>query len=295
MARVAFSKYHGLGNDFLIVDRRSGGPPMDRATAVRLCDRHRGVGADGVLSVLPPTAPGAELRMHIHNADGSEPETCGNGIRCFAFWAARQLPEVAARGVLAVETGAGVARAELVAVDDAVGEVRVSMGRPRLEAGEIALAAPLPRAGRVVDAPLEALGRRLSLTAVSMGNPHAVLFDGPGADEAAEVGPALEHHPAFPEGVNVGFARVRGPGALDLTVWERGCGITEACGSGACAAAVAGVVTGRLEAGREVEVRLPGGVLRVEVAPDLSDVLMTGPAEWVYDGELDLARFREDR
>lgn len=288
---TAFSKYHGLGNDFLIVDRRAGGIPMDADLARRLCDRHTGVGADGVLSILDPTLEGADLQMTVHNADGSVPETCGNGIRCFTWHVLLRVPELVGRRTLKVQTGAGVGEASLVDVRGEVAFVRVDMGRPRLEAAEVPVAAPLPGQGRVVDAPLTVDGRALQITAVSMGNPHAVIFEGASPDDAAILGPKVETHPAFPEGANAGFARAAGPSEIDLVVWERGVGITRACGSGACAAAVAGVITGRMAQQGPIRVNLPGGPLDIEVAADLGRVHMTGPAAHVFEGSLDLARF----
>jgi diaminopimelate epimerase len=293
---TAFSKYHGLGNDFLIVDRRAGEPPMDAGLARRLCDRHRGVGADGVLSILEPTAEGADVRMEVHNADGTIPETCGNGIRCFTWHVLLRLPELVGRRSLAVETGAGVGEAVLVEVHGVVASVRVDMGRPHLDAADVPTAAPLPTAGPVVDVPLEIEGRTLSVTAVSMGNPHAVIFEGASPEDAASLGPRVEKHPAFPDGANAGFARQRGDAELDLVVWERGVGITQACGSGACAAAVAAVRSKRMSPGT-IRVNLPGGPLDIEVPADFDRVHMTGPAAHVFEGSVDLDLFlgTEDR
>lgn len=277
--RVPFSKYHGLGNDFLVIDRRAGDVPMDSALAVRLCDRHLGVGADGVLSVLAPSAGDGDVRMLVHNADGSEPETCGNGIRCVAWYVGRRLPEHLGTARLRIETAGGTVVCDLEGDDPERGTVRVDMGAPDLDETR-------------VDAPFEVGGQALALTAVSMGNPHAVIFEGAGPEDAGSLGPILEHHEAFPAGVNAGFARVEGAGEVTLVVWERGCGLTLACGSGACAAVVAGVATGRLAADRTVTVHLPGGDLGIHVDAGLTKVQMTGPVVHVFDGEVDLDRFR---
>jgi len=279
---LAFSKYHGLGNDFLVVDRR-GEDLLSEEAVRRLCDRRRGVGGDGVLSVQAPRAAGATLRMRVQNSDGSMAQTCGNGIRCFALHATRTFPELAGAQELRVETDAGVVLVEIA--PSALGEamVRVNMGPATLAPPSLPVAGALAEAGQLVRAPLELEGRALSFTGVSMGNPHAVLFEGPEPAEASALGPALNRHPAFPEGVNVGFAQVR-EGRIELTVWERGAGLTLACGTGACAAAVAGVLEGRVPAGEEIEVRLPGGALFVEARPDLGAVWMRGPAAHVYDG-----------
>ena len=263
MPPLRFVKYHGLGNDFVVVD----GPLMDAARAARLCDRHRGLGADGVLTLLPPRTPGAAATMHIHNADGSVALMCGNGIRCVA----RHLAETRGlSGPLTIDTDSGP-RACTVhrGPGGEVEAVSVEMGPARL------LGEQLFTVG----------GEKLRAVRVDMGNPHAVLFDEPTVPRAARVGPAIERQ--VPGGVNVGFVRPW-PGGLDLVVWERGCGVTDACGTGACAAAVASVQAGTIPAGQPVEVRLPGGAHTITVWPDLSRVTMRGPAERVFQGETGL-------
>ncbi len=294
---MRFFKYEGLGNDFVVVDLREGPitpSPIDPEIAARLCDRHRGVGADGVLGVLPPASPGADARMIVINADGSEAEMCGNGIRCVA----KALHDGALPGgaiqkaTLAIDTGAGRLDCRVLAGADGLCEsVAVDMGRPRMERAELPMQGP---AGGVLDEAIELAGpreaRRFSITGVSMGNPHAVIFVGDGEDPrglAEQFGPALERHPSFPRRTNAEFARVRG-GRIELVVWERGCGITLACGTGACATAVAATLTGRAPRGREITVELPGGPLGITVAQDLSSVTMRGPARLVFSGELDL-------
>jgi diaminopimelate epimerase len=276
---VRFAKYHGLGNDFVLLDRRGEGAPVSSARAMALCDRHRGVGADGVLSILPSST--AAARMHVTNADGSVAQMCGNGIRCVVRWLCEEAG-VAADG-LAIETDAGVRTCRVLGRNSAAWDVEVDMGAPVLEAERIPVrAAP----GRFVqqNVPLENFW--VKGTAVSMGNPHLVLFGVP-PDAAASLGPRLEHHPMFPERTNVEFALREGDG-LSVTVWERGVGLTEACGTGACAAMVAASLEGLLPPGDERPVRLAGGVLHVRVLPDLSGVLMRGPAVRVFSGELDL-------
>jgi len=273
---ITFTKLHGLGNDFLVVDRRTDGSPVPPEVATRLCDRRRGVGGDGVLSVLASAR--APLAMHVTNADGSVAEMCGNGLRCVVRWAVD-------RGLLppeggAVETGRGVLDCRVTPE----GWVRVAMGAPRLQPAEVPVAA---EGESVIDRPWTLGGEHFRLTAVSMGNPHAVVFDttaAPLRDRARQLGPQLEYDARFPQRVNAGFARERPDGALDLVVWERGAGLTEACGTGACAAVVAAVLTGRRPEGAPVEVHLPGGALRVEVAAGLREVYMTGPAERVFEG-----------
>lgn len=270
---LAFSKYEGLGNDFLVVDDEALHGRIDPARAMRLCDRHRGVGGDGVL--LVGVANGRPF-MRVRNADGSTPQMCGNGLRCVALHLARI--GRATTEPFEVDTDAGPHR---VHVHEAgtEGRVEVHMRAPSLAPADLPLVSDHPW----IDEPIEIAGRLVRATAVSMGNPHAVLFE---EDAEREVlGPALERDARFPERVNVGFARQTKDG-LDLAVWERGVGWTMACGTGACAAAVAAVHTGRAERGRALAVRLPGGELTIVVGADGEPVRMTGPARHVFDGRL---------
>lgn len=254
---VRFAKYEGLGNDFLIVDAAA---DLDAAMVQRLCDRHLGVGADGVLFV------GASS-MRVINADGSTAEMCGNGIRCVALHLARN----GGPRELTLDTGAGPHRCRVLDLEDTRAQVEVEMRSAEVGTPDDVF-------------PLE--GLELRLTRVSMGNPHAVLFDEIG--NAARLGPRLERDERFPGGVNVGFARVASGGrTIELAVWERGVGFTRACGTGACAAAAAAVATGRIPRGEPIEVRLPGGTLRIEVGEPGAPVKMTGPARHVFDGTVD--------
>jgi diaminopimelate epimerase len=256
-------KYQGLGNDFVLFE----GPLMDAARARRLCDRRRGIGGDGVLTVLPPTTPGAAATMHIYNSDGSVAAMCGNGIRCVArhLADARRLS-----GELVIDTDAGPRRCTVHrGPGGAVEAVSVEMGPARVEGEQ----------------DFTVGSERLHAVRVSMGNPHAVLFDAPTLERAGAVGPTIER--AVAGGVNVGLARP-GPSGIDLVVWERGSGLTDACGTGACAAAVASARAGLVPTGAPVEVRLPGGPLTITVGQDLARVTMRGPAERAFEGETDL-------
>jgi diaminopimelate epimerase len=232
-----------------------------------LCDRRRGIGGDGVLTVLPPRGAGAAAYMHIYNSDGSVAAMCGNGIRCVA----RHLAEVrGASGEIVVDTDAGPKRCRIERdASGAVVAIAVEMGPARVEGEQ--------------DFALEP--ERLHAIRISMGNPHAVFFGPSSLERARALGPAIEA--AVPGGVNAGFATVRGS-TIDLVVWERGAGLTDACGTGACAAAVAAAHTGQIPAGAPVEVRLPGGPLTITVGEDLSRVSMRGPAEHVFSGTTDL-------
>lgn len=292
---VRFSKYHGLGNDFVVVDLRGGEPPgpsvQDPAVARAICDRHFGVGGDGVLAVLPPRSDGADATMRVINSDGSEAEMCGNGLRCFVKFLAERDPALAGRPALTIDTGFGPLTCEIRRTGDVVDTVSVEMGRPRLTRREIPMTGP-PDEGCVA-APLSIAGRQLSVTAVSTGNPHAVSFvdeTGPALMALARtLGPAVETSDWFPRKANVEFAHLHAPDRIELVVWERGCGITLACGTGACATVVAACLRGFATAGSDVSVTLPGGTLSIRVAPDLSGVRMTGPARHVFDSDLDVA------
>lgn len=278
--RTRFFKYHGLGNDFVLIDRRAGGGSLTPEQARRLCDRRRGIGADGVLSLFP--AERAAARMEVRNADGSPAEMCGNGLRCAVKHLADS--DSAPGGRVAVLTGKGILSCE-VRLDGTglVSEVTADLGPPELSPSRIPMRAD---GERFVRRELSVRDEVVTGTAVSMGNPHLVLFGEP-SSRAETLGPELARHPVFPSGVNVEFATVRGEG-LEVRVWERGCGFTEACGTGACAAVVAAALEGLLPAGAEREVRLPGGTLYVRVLEDLSRVRLRGPATRVFEGDIEL-------
>jgi diaminopimelate epimerase len=292
---MRFGKYQGLGNDFLITDLRGGEPAgepsaLDPEIARALCDRHFGVGADGVIAALPPRTAGAAVTMRVINSDGSEAEMCGNGLRCFVKYVYERGPELA-RDELTVDTGAGPLTCRIHARGGEVESVAVQMGRPRLTRGEVPMVGP--QSERCVEGQLVFEGRELRVTGVSMGNPHAVFFVPETGREllalARRLGPGLETHEWFPRKANIDFAHVHAPDRIELAVWERACGITLACGTGASATTVAACVTGRATAGSDVTVSLPGGDLSIRVAPDLSGVLMRGPARHVFDVDIALA------
>ncbi len=279
---MKFFKYHGTGNDFVLVESLEGRPGWATAETVRLvCDRRFGVGADGILVVERGTA--APYFMRVLNADGSEAEMCGNGIRCLA----RHLRErMGVRDlVIPIETLAGVKECR-VRVDEAGGvtSVAVSLGAPILERAAI----PMAGTGETLSLRISALGREFTGHGVGMGNPHFVIFEGLDRDEAERYGAALSSAPLFPNQANIEFARPAGPQRFEVRVYERGCGLTMACGTGAGATAVAAVLTGHAEAGLPIAVSLPGGTLSLTVAKDLSDVTLEGPATFVFEGELDL-------
>ncbi|MBN1947305.1 MAG: diaminopimelate epimerase [Bradymonadales bacterium] len=275
-AAIPFEKMEGLGNDFILVRKTQISPQGDLlGRLVGWCDRRTGIGADGVL-ILSEEGP-SSFRLEVVNQDGSIPEICGNGIRCATRSWARRRRLSSAR--LAVRTDAGWREIQL----HSDGRVSVEMG----PASPASLSIPVQgSAGSIPAVAVTTPVGEATGLAISMGNPHLVLFDPPaGLSEERQLA-ALEHHPAFPRGANVSLARVTEAGWIALVVWERGCGFTRACGSAACATAAAAVATGRMAADRPIPVRLPGGELLIEVSPDLSRVRMTGPAQWVFTGRI---------
>lgn len=275
-----FWKMHGIGNDYIYFDCFDWFPSDPSAVAVTLSDRHFSVGGDGVVYIC--RSEKADGRMRMFNADGSEGKMCGNAIRCIGKF----LYEVKGirKDVLTVETESGVKTLALTAEDGIVQSVRVDMGAAELRPAQI----PAAFAGeRAVDVPLDVSGTQYRVTCVSMGNPHCVTFvDDPYALDLEKLGPQFEHHAAFPARVNTEFVRADGRNELTMRVWERGSGETWACGTGACAAAVAGVLNGFCGQGEEITVHLRGGDLAVCVTADA--VFMTGPAAFAFEGEADI-------
>ena len=277
MKELNFVKAQGIGNDFVIVNCLSGILDEDSlpGLGVRICDRHFGIGGDGLILVLPSAV--ADYRMRVINSDGSEAEMCGNGVRCFARYLLN-------RGLvgrsLSVETLAGIKHIDVVDVN---GDVwfSVNMGTPALDAAQIPIAG---YEGRVISQPLDVEGTRFDITCVSMGNPHCVIFVPSVAEIPLEqLGPKIETHPAFPRKTNVEFAEVLSPSEVRMRVWERGAGVTLACGTGAASTVVAGVLNGKLN--RKATVHLPGGDLQIDWR-DNDEIFMTGPAEEVFSGTI---------
>jgi diaminopimelate epimerase len=285
--KMRFTKMHGLGNDYIYVDCFHEKPPRDGAALSRaISDRHFGVGSDGLILICPSER--ADARMRMFNADGSEAEMCGNGIRCVAKYVYDH--GIARKPTLTIETGRGILTLELELKSDRVQRVRVDMGEPILDAAKI----PTTRKGdRVVNQPLPAVlkypevkdcGIDPSMTCVSMGNPHVIIYCRDVAKVPLELaGPALENAPDFPRRINVHFVQVHSPGEVTMRTWERGSGITLACGTGACAVCVAGVLAGRTQ--REVLAHLPGGDLQLAWSQADNHVFMTGPAVEVFSGD----------
>jgi diaminopimelate epimerase len=285
---LGFAKYEGLGNDFVVVDVRASRDAAAALTrlASSICDRHRGVGADGVLLIEHPREAGSSLAtMRVINADGSRPEMCGNGLRCVALHLVRT-GEAAAGSTFTLDTDSGPHACHVDARERS-SRVEVWMRPASLEPHDVPVTAE--RAVRsVIDEVFEVGDARVRLTCVSMGNPHGVTFDDVGPGARATLGPQLEKHARFPRAANIGFARMLGPQRIELAVWERGVGFTEACGTGACACAVAAVETGRAERAQPIEVRLPGGALTIRVGARAERIRMAGEARHVFDGVLEL-------
>ena len=274
---MRFTKMHGLGNDYVYVDGWIESVSDPAELARRVSDRHFGIGSDGLILILPDEQ--ADCRMRMFNADGGEAEMCGNGIRCVAKYAYDH--GRCQCNPMRIATAAGIKTVQVILGDDGkVASAMVDMGPPVLAAGQI----PTTLDGEsVVDRPLEVAGQTWQVTCVSMGNPHAVVYvpdavtvDLPG------VGPAFEHHPAFPERVNAHFVQVHTAQEVTMVTWERGSGATLACGTGASAVCVAGALTGKT--GREILAHLPGGDLTLHWRREGGHVIMTGPASEVFTG-----------
>ena len=271
--KLYFTKMHGIGNDFVVIDAIRQSVALTPAAIRALADRHVGIGCDQLLLVEAPTRADADFRYRIFNADGGEVEQCGNGARCFARFVREH--DLSDRDELVVETAAGLLRLRLLAD----GRVAVDMGQPRLEPAEV----PFFATERAARYPIAADGVELEIAAVSMGNPHAVLMvEDVERAPVAHLGPLLERHGRFPNRANVGFMQILAPDHIRLRVFERGTGETRACGSGACAAVVAGRLWGLLWP--NVRVDLPGGTLEIHWAGEGEPVTMIGPATTVFEG-----------
>lgn len=280
---MRFTKMHGIGNDYVYVDCVRQKPPGDPAAlAVAVSDRHFGIGSDGLILIGPSER--ADARMRMFNADGSESEMCGNGLRCVAKFVHDH--GIATKPKLALETGRGVLTVDLEVQNGKAVRVRVNMGAPILESAKIPTTLP---GDPPVNVALECGDDTFKVTCVSMGNPHAVMYPGDhyfepkSLDPVALMGPEIENHKAFPRRINAHFVKVHSPNEVTMRTWERGSGITLACGTGACAVCVAGVLTGKT--GRKLLAHLPGGDLELEWSEADNCVYMTGPATEVFTGE----------
>jgi diaminopimelate epimerase len=275
---MKFTKMHGAGNDYIYVDCFRQAMPGDASALARaVSDRHFGVGADGLILICPAEHADAEMRMY--NADGSYSEMCGNGIRCVAKYVHDH--GIAVKETLSIMTAGKQFTLDLMLKGGKVDRVRVDMGEPILQSSEIPTKLP---GDPPTDAPLEIAGRRLAVTCVSMGNPHCVTFvDEPTDDLVLGLGPKIEVDPNFPRRTNVEFVKVLNRETVRQRTWERGSGETLACGSGACAVCVAGVLTGRTD--RRITSKLLGGDLQLEWDEAANHVFMTGPAAEVFTGD----------
>lgn len=275
--RIRFSKMHGIGNDFIVIDAVNQSIQLRREQIQQLSDRHFGIGCDQVLLVESSYLNGVDFRYRIFNADGGEVEQCGNGARCFVRYV--RLKGLTQKTEIQVETAAGV----IALSEEAGGLVRVNMGQPDFEPHAL----PFIAEANALHYPLVLDGQMLDVAAVSMGNPHAVMtVDDVNSAPVAELGPLLESHPRFPKRVNAGFMQIIDTHNIRLRVYERGAGETLACGTGACAAVACGIRQGLLQS--PVDVHMRGGMLKIAWAGEAEPVWMTGPAELVFDGEISI-------
>lgn len=277
---MRFTKMHGIGNDYVYVNCLEETVSDPAAVARFVSDRHFGVGSDGLILICPSDK--ADFEMQMYNADGSRAAMCGNGIRCVGKYVHdRGLTE---KETITIDTLAGVKVLNLTVEDGETTSIRVDMGEPILTPAEI----PVTGDGeRFVEVPVDVEGLKVSITAVSMGNPHAVIFTEQVKDlDLKQIGPLFENHPLFPERTNTEFVEVLDRSTLRMRVWERGAGETLACGTGACATVVAGVLCGKCD--REATVKLLGGDLSIQWDETSGRVFMTGPATFVFDGEIDI-------
>ena len=272
-----FVKMQGAGNDYIYFDCFEGEPEDIPALAVRLSDRHKGIGGDGLVLICRSDAADAKMRMF--NADGSEGNMCGNAIRCVGKYLYDE--NVCRKEELSVETKSGIKYLRLYTENGKVKRVRVDMGKADFDPKSL----PVLLEGEAVDRPVKIAGGLHRITCVSMGNPHCVLFEDPDGADLERIGPLFENAPLFPERVNTEFVKVIGKNALKMRVWERGSGETMACGTGACAAAAAACACGKCDAAQDILVKLRGGDLVIHVG---ETVFMTGEAEKVFSGEVEI-------
>lgn len=284
---MKFTKMQGLGNDYIYVNCLEETVAHPEETARYVSDRHFGIGSDGLVLICPSEQ--ADFEMAMYNADGSRGEMCGNAIRCVAKYVYDH--QMTDKTNIQIQTLAGVKDTKLNVQDGKVVTVRVNMGRPQLEPKKIPVAYPgekeLQAQHQILDCPIIAGGKEYQMTCVSMGNPHCVVYvDDVEQLELEKIGPEFEHHAYFPNRVNTEFVRVLDRGTVQMRVWERGSGETLACGTGACAVTVASILNGYTD--RTVTVKLRGGDLKIEWEQDTGIVSMTGPAEYVFEGEIKL-------
>lgn len=273
---MRFLKMHGLGNDYICVDCFRETRSFDSKETKELCDRHFGIGADGLILIRPSAC--ADFKMEIYNADGSEAKMCGNGLRCACKFAYEH--KICHKTGQIVETASGKRKATLLMKAGEIERIRADMGVPGYHAQRIPI---LSEKGVVINEPIEVRGQEYLMTGISMGNPHAVIFtDNPEQIPLDLVGPALEFHPRFPDRINIEFCKIENRHTIRARVWERGAGETLACGTGACAALAAAVLNEKTDT--KAHIKLPGGVLEAEWDQTSNHMYLTGTATNVYEG-----------
>ncbi|MFW5992329.1 MAG: diaminopimelate epimerase [Halanaerobiaceae bacterium] len=277
-----FIKMQGTGNDFVMIDGRNRTITDHSGLAQKLCDRHFGIGADGLILILPAEDENNDFRMRIFNADGSEAEMCGNGIRCVTHFL--RLQKMSSEKIFSIETKAGIIKPEIIDYNEKQSQVKVNMGSPAFVPEEIPVNIEM-NTESVFNFKLITQAEEFIINCVSMGNPHSIIFRKSLEDiQLTSWGKKIENHPLFPEKTNVEFVKIINEREIELKVWERGSGITLACGTGACASVVAGIKQGHLNQAEDISVHLPGGDLTVNWSG--KDVYMTGPATTVFKGEI---------
>ncbi|MFX1293825.1 MAG: diaminopimelate epimerase [Promethearchaeota archaeon] len=285
---MKFSKFHGLGNDYIIIDEFEKPiiPEAKKSHLARiLCQRNFSIGADGILYVCPPTQEDAEIRMRIFNLDGSEAEMCGNGIRCFAKYIFEK--EIIKNNKINIETLAGIKVPILSIINGKVNSIEVNMGIPQLLRHEIPMKGPNTK---VVNEELKLGNETVHITCLSIGNPHCVIFVDDTRRLKIEQGKIIEYHKVFPQRTNVEYVQILNRQEIQMRVWERGVGETLACGTGACAATVASILNEKT--GRKITVHLLGGILEIFWDKSNNHIYMTGTAEHVFDGEIDISNIQ---
>lgn len=282
--KINFFKMHGLGNDFVMIDDLDDRIDNYKDLAIKLCDRHFGIGADGIILIKETNKDNADFKMRIFNSDGSEAEMCGNGIRCFAhFLHSNNLTD---KNKLDIDTLAGIIKPEIIDYGDKISEVRVNMGKPdySLKGMNIDESIINVNKDRLVDYPLIIDGKKYMINTVSMGNPHTIIYvDDLEKINLKSIGPIIENNPIFKNKTNVEFVKIVDKNIIDVKVWERGAGITLACGTGACAAAAVSIDQNKVD--NNIKVNLPGGQLKIKKT-DNNEMIMTGPSTFVFKGEI---------
>jgi len=282
--KINFLKMHGLGNDFIMIDDLDNNIDNYKDLSIKLCDRHFGIGADGIILIKETNKENADFKMRIFNPDGSEAEMCGNGIRCFAHFL--HLNNLTDKNKLDIDTLAGIIKPEIIDYGDKISEVRVNMGKPDYSLKSLNIDKSLidVKEDKLINYPLIIDGKKYMINTVSMGNPHTIIYvDDLDKIDLKTIGPIIENNPIFKNKTNVEFVQIVNKDTIEVKVWERGAGITLACGTGACAAAAVSIDQNKVNS--NIKVNLPGGQLKIKKINN-NEMIMTGPSTLVFKGEI---------